>query len=75
VVYSIDIASVDPEYPISAIVSTLFSAKSVTVLPNDLNVTTSIAEIEDRTKIAGQINRIMKEFSYTAPLIYHENSI
>jgi len=67
--YSVDIASADPEYPISAIVSTLFAAKSTTVLQNESNTTMSIAEIEDRTRIAGQINRIMKEFSYTFPLI------
>jgi hypothetical protein len=68
-IYSVDIASADPEHPVSAIVSTLFAAKSVTALQNDLNITRSTAEIEDRAKIAGKINRIMKEFSYTAPLI------
>ena len=68
-IYSVDIASADPEHPVSAIVSTLFAAKSVTALQNASNITRSTAEIEDRAKIAGQINRIMKEFSYTAPLI------
>jgi len=68
-VYSVDIASADPEHPMSAIVSTLFTAKSATVLQNNSNISRSIAEIEDRAKIAGQINRIMKEFSYTSPFI------
>jgi len=68
-IYSVDIASADPEHPMSAIVSTLFAAKSVSVLQNDSNITISTTEIEDRAKVAGQINRIMKEFSYTAPLI------
>jgi len=67
--YSIDIASADPEQPVSAIVSTLFTAKGSTVLQNELNTTISTAEIADRAKIAGQINRIMKEFGYTFSLI------
>jgi hypothetical protein len=67
-IYSVDIASADPEHPMFAIVSTLFAAKSTTTLQNDSNISTSITEIEDRAKIAGQINRILKEFSYTFPL-------
>jgi hypothetical protein len=71
-VYAVDIASADPEHPISAIVSSLFAAKSTTVLQNESNTSTSLVEIEDRAKVAGQINRIMKEFSYTFPLIDHK---
>ena len=67
--YSVDIASADPEQPISAIVSTLFKAKSVTVTPNNSTASTLTTDIEDRTRVAGQISRIMKEFDYIFPLI------
>jgi len=66
--YSVDIASVDREHPVSAIVSTLFAAKSVSVMANNSSAQAS-TDIEDRTKVAGQIQRILKEFDYTYNLI------
>ena len=65
--YSVDIASADQEHPISAIVSTLFAAKSLSLMSNNSSALTS-TDIEDRTKVAGQINRILKEFDYTSHL-------
>jgi len=64
--YSVDIASADQERPLSAIVSTFFAAKSVGVMANNTSTST---EVEDRTKVAGQIQRIMKEFDYTSALM------
>ncbi|MDR2855422.1 MAG: hypothetical protein LBV40_04630 [Methanomicrobiales archaeon] len=61
--YSVDIASADPQRPISAIVSTVFAAKSVSVMPNNSSTLTS-TDIEDKTKVAGQISKILKEFDY-----------
>ena len=63
--YSVDIASADQEHPISAIVSTLFAAKSMSLMPNNSSTLTS-TDIEDKTKVAGQIHRILKEFDYTS---------
>lgn len=66
--YSVDVASADLQRPISAIVSTFFAAKSATLMANNSSTMTS-TDVEDRTKVAGQIQRILKEFDYTSYLL------
>jgi hypothetical protein len=70
VVYVVDVSSADPRQPVSAIVSTLFTAKRVGGFPytsnNTISNATEYLSFEDSTRISGLIERIMKEFVYTS---------